>query len=447
MRPPQTARGAWPGALIWTLAVACSPAAHAGAFDVFGFGARGIAMGGAMTASVDDHTALFYNPAALTLRKEATVGVDVYLALPDLEVSLERPTADPALAPAQVDRLTGVSVGAAFPWRPPSGPRLTFGVAAFCPTEQVFDLELLDTSVPQWARYDTLPRRLQLLTGAGVEVAPWLHVGAGAQLTAKIDGGARFEMDLVNEVVRRRDVNVGLIASAAPLAGLLITPAAGWRLGLNYRGALSLDFDLPILFELGEETDALLGVAGTTLYVPHRLSAGVAWELAPQLGVPLRISVDAAVELWSLAPAQNLKLFVDFQGDTPEGVGLDESLDFPVQTQQAAGYRDVWTGALGLEWQPASSWLWRGGYQYRPAALEIQRGPTNTLDNDAHLMSAGLGLRLPDPAGGQRPLWVELSTQVTWLAPRQTDKRDPDSAVGDYDTRGFIAVGVLSVRR
>ena len=45
-------------------------AARADVFDTFGFGPRGASMGGALTAEVNDYSAVFYNPARLVQRNQ-----------------------------------------------------------------------------------------------------------------------------------------------------------------------------------------------------------------------------------------------------------------------------------------------------------------------------------------------------------------------------------------
>ena len=79
--------------------------ARAGAFDVFGFGAIGIAMGGATTACPRDHTAVFHNPAGLTCAKGTQLGFDIYTAHPDLNISLQRSSLprEIALQPCSID--------------------------------------------------------------------------------------------------------------------------------------------------------------------------------------------------------------------------------------------------------------------------------------------------------------------------------------------------------
>jgi len=78
------------------LAVLCALAAcpvFATNFRTYGFGARAVAMGGAMTGHVDDFTATFYNPAGLVRNRgsDFTIGVQYV----DIDVGATNPSPVP----------------------------------------------------------------------------------------------------------------------------------------------------------------------------------------------------------------------------------------------------------------------------------------------------------------------------------------------------------------
>ncbi len=423
-----------------------SAVAAAGPFELFGFGARASSLGGAMTASADDHTSLFYNPAALTLQPDTFVGADIYLSLASLDVNLDQPVNDPALEPAAVDNHMGFSVGAAFVSRL-GGVPVALGFAAGVPIGGVFDLELLDPQIPQWTRYDALPRKLHLLAGLSVQPAPWLHLGLGAQSLASLQGGATFEMDAANEVVARRDATIELLHTLAPTAGVLINPGAGLRLGVNYRAAMALDFDLPIAFEFGQDAEVVLGVAGITLYVPHRIATGLAWDLEATTGAPVTLSLDAAWELWSQSPDPALELPIDTRGDAPEGLGLGDALDFELDAAGDPRHRDTLNLSGGLEVRVLDWLTLRGGYGHRPATTAAQQGLSNYIDNDAHVVGLGAGLRLPDPISAKHAVHLDLSTQWTAITDRRTQKTNPDDPIGGYSAGGSIVTFTATIRR
>ena len=62
-------------------------AAGANPVDLFGFGARAPAMGGAQTAATDDGGANYYNPAALARPEEIRIDLGYQLAQPWLSIN------------------------------------------------------------------------------------------------------------------------------------------------------------------------------------------------------------------------------------------------------------------------------------------------------------------------------------------------------------------------
>ena len=65
---------------------AAGRAANANPIDAFGLGARGAALGGAQTASADDSSANYYNPALLVSLEDIHIDVGYRLASPTLEL-------------------------------------------------------------------------------------------------------------------------------------------------------------------------------------------------------------------------------------------------------------------------------------------------------------------------------------------------------------------------
>ena len=65
--------------------------AGANIFDIYGFNPRGISLGSAMVSEVDDYTATFYNPAALTRHKHITLGGGFTFSIPRLTVGRSVP--------------------------------------------------------------------------------------------------------------------------------------------------------------------------------------------------------------------------------------------------------------------------------------------------------------------------------------------------------------------
>ena len=133
-----------------------------------------------MTAEADDYTAVFYNPANLTLKPNVTLGLDFYGALPQTEITTDSDS-DPDYSPEQLQGQGGTSFGVQYPFGGLIENKLALGFGIHLPYTGLLDVKLLDPQVPQWYLYDALPNNLQILAGASYKPLSWLHLGVGFQ--------------------------------------------------------------------------------------------------------------------------------------------------------------------------------------------------------------------------------------------------------------------------
>ena len=61
---------------------------HASPVDLFGYGTRGLALGGAIATSARGHAAAYYNPAALALAKAPSFSIGYQMAAFSLETEI-----------------------------------------------------------------------------------------------------------------------------------------------------------------------------------------------------------------------------------------------------------------------------------------------------------------------------------------------------------------------
>ena len=115
-------------------------------------------------------------------------------------------------------------------------------------------------------------------------------------------------------------------------------------------------------------------------------------------------------------------------------------------------FRDRLVPRLGAEYQmemsEAIEMPWRAGYAYERSPVPDQRGVTNFVDSDRHVLSAGVGLRLLRPLA-ELPGELRIDAHVQWsiLPERVTRKDNPADFVGDFHAGGSILAlgGTLGV--
>lgn len=425
--------------VLLSLTLVAQPA-YGGVFDIFGFGSRNIAMGNAATASADDHTAVFYNPGSLTRRKVIQLGATFVTMLNGLDIKESVPPADANLEAVQAQTQMGLSLGVLFPLGGRIDNRVAFGLGVYVPLGGIIRIQSLDPSTPRWFLYNSLPDKLQIVLGAAFELTDWVSLGFGIQSLAELDGDVDLEIDLGNGRLSRRDVVVQLINTAAPIVGLDFRPAKGLTLGVTYRAALELLYTLPLFFDLGDGLNIDVAIRGVDLYTPHQLSVGGAYTL--EAPMPLTLSLDATLSLWSLAPDPSLEVAVTIGGDLPEGLGLEDVLTLEPGPTPAPGFNNSLTVRVGAEIQP-TDWLFvRTGYFWRQSALDRQDNVTSFLDSDAHVASLGAAFTFPDPLEiNDRPVIFDLVAQFV-IHPEDTAQKQPGNPVGPVTYGGvFYTLG------
>lgn len=426
-------------ALVCLLALAPAPA-RAGSFDLFGHTPRDIGMGGAMTAPVIGYSALYYNPAALTLDRAHSLALGLQLAAPALFVDREGDRSSPATV--DPDTHVGLSLG----WVKPIGgifdDRLAVGLSLSLPLERLVRVQGFDPAAPQFYLFQNLPDKLLIHLGVAGEITPWLSLGVGLQILADLNGRADLDLDILAGSFVRRSVGVTLSPNLSPLVGLHIRPPLSRgggqiKFGLTYRGESSLAFDLPVSVKAGDALDLDIAVSQTVLYTPHTLALGLSYTLdSPALTVAL----DLAYAFWSAAPDPSPRLAVDLGGKLVAAFGLDAALDLGVGAPPLElGFSDTVTARLGAEWSPESWLTLRTGYAFRPTPAPPATGPTAYLDNDAHIVSLGLGFSFISPLQERRSIVdIDLALQATLLPRRTVYRSAPDNPGGDLSHGGAV---------
>jgi len=422
--------------------------ARAGSFDIFGVTPRDIAMGGAMTAAVIGYSSLFYNPAALTLEKQSSLGFGLDLSVPLLDIERENASA----SPASVD--PDPHLGLQFGWVKPFGgifdDRLAIGLSVSLPLKRLLRVQGIDPASPQWYMYQNLQDKLLIHLAAAGDLSDWLSIGAGIQILADLTGGARLDLDILSGTFDQRSVGVTLQPTIAPFAGILIRPPLGpnggqLKLGLAYRGSSSLSFDLPVRVREGEALSIDIGVAQTVLWTPHELSFGLSYTMDEPA---LTLAVDLTWAFWSGAPDPSPRLSVDFGGRLAAAFGLDEALDFSLgATPLELGFVDTFIARVGAEWMPSGDVTLRAGYFFRPTPAPPATASSAYLDNDAHVVSLGVGIGFQNPLKeGRSVVELDLAVQATILPRRTVYRSAADNPGGDLSHGGVVlntSIGVV----
>jgi hypothetical protein len=424
--------------------------ARASFFDVFGFSARAIARAGSLVALGHDYDAAYYNPANILSRKRVHLGFGFDLVAPATDVQQVGGPFDVRHPATNLGFHLGMStpIGGIF------DDRIGFGLAFFHPLTTGTSVTASDPSTIYFQRHQDLPDKLILAAALAAEPFDWLRVGLGVQILAELDGRVNAALSLAEGRFNRELIDVELVPTLAPTAGLALGPFEGVRIGATYRHALSLAYRLPVVVAIEEVGDLTVEVDGVSLYTPSQLALGVGWDSGPVDAPGVSVEAGLTLEFWRGAPpaGASFRLRVDDSAIRPPSPGdPQDTPEFILDNRSDAiplGERDTMTLRLGGEWRVDGTWALRAGYAFRPTHLPRPIYLANVADTDIHVASLGGGVTFGDPTGDSAsPIHLDFSAQLTALGRRSVLKAPVEGNVqGAWEASGLIWAFSLDLR-
>jgi long-chain fatty acid transport protein len=366
-----TVRSLAPLSIVLGAGVALAPSlASASGFHVDEQDARATGRAGAVTASTNNASAVYYNPAGLADLTGVHLDVGGSLVLPSAEF-----TSAIDGGTTQADPQTFVLPQAFVSWR--ASELVSLGVGAYAP----FGLAL---RWPASSPGRTNVREAELRT---LFVSPVFALNLSRWVPGLSVGGG---FDLVPASVRiQRDILFGSDAGSVALSGNAFgiggrigvtyrppsVPELGF--GISYRSPVELsfsgdvDFDAPLAYRAALPPD---GAADTSVTLPQTLSIGVL--VAPLPG--LELELDGNWRGWSSYDKLEIEL--------PDG-----SLD-----RQPKDWSDALTVRLGAEYTLEERWSLRVGGIWDQTPVPADRLDFQVPDANRVDLTLGVGARIAE---------------------------------------------------
>lgn len=395
--------------------------ASAGPLDVYGFGGRGTAMGGAQSAGAEGPEAIFYNVGSLA-EVDQQVAFGTIISVNQAEILLhDRPGGyevpdlgndSPSVPTGKAPR--GRSDTTAVPgYRGLVASGVTsFGVeglrAGFymsVPISGFIDLEThfadeRERLYSNKLHYEFIGKslgRFDIGLGVAYRLTPWLSVGVGGMFVpSAVPTTDVFVEDLANQSDVDLNTDVETTNNWGLMAGTQVDILSNLRLGLAYRGE--------VFFRIHGKNRIILGTADpaeqtitqtidwTPTYSPETFSGGVGWS-------PGRFDTQAGVEF---------KRWSNYVGNHSEPTSFNDTL----------------SPRVGVEYQFSPTLDIRAGAGYEPTPIPPQTGRTNYVGNDRITASFGAGHAFD--LWGQ-PVALDWTLQLQNLIAREVDKKPRDS--------------------
>ncbi|MEI8255692.1 MAG: hypothetical protein WCJ30_08480, partial [Deltaproteobacteria bacterium] len=374
-----------PRLLLATLSLAvagalAAPPAHASPEDLFAYGPRSGAMGGTGATFLDDYAAVHANPAGLSRARERSFSLGFLGA----QFALWTAQGARPQQPLYSDRARATTIGLTLPL--PFGgilrDRIALGLGFYTPTDVVVRGRILRPETPQFLLLPDRSQSVALQMGLGVDLGHGLRVGVGFAALAAIVGGVLIAQDATGRVGSRVDDQ--LVASYAMVVGASYDRGP-FRFAATFRDALIARFAITIeARDIGLPLP-VFNIAGIAQYDPRQGSLEAGYVSGP----------------WTFALGTTFKRWSEYPGPL---VSTTANSKPPVPP----GFSDTWVLRFGAEhrWnQPHSHVALRLGYFYEPTPAPLAQWVANYLDNDRHVVTAGISL-----AG--RALGTQLSVET-----------------------------------
>jgi len=399
----------------WILALFVSMRAFASPEDIYGYGARGLAMGGTGTAHATSYDAAWANPALASEMRRYRLSLGLEGGGFDLHAN----------GGVSERAAKGFVIGGDLPL--PFGgvlrDRVGVALAFYTPSNVLVRGTILYPEKPQFPLFPDRTQCLTIRAGFGVDIGHGFRVGAGFGALAQIVGNVIVATDATGKVGSR--VEDQLVAIYAPIFG------ATWehrvlggklRIGAAYRGALAARFAVSIdATKLSSLPFPVLNIAGLAQYDPHELALEAAWEKGS----------------WRAAIGATYKHFSDYPGPWEQTIMCPaDSPDCGVLAPPKLSFSDTVVPRAGVEHTIAigknASASIRGGWFFEPTpapdnmmtsqAFDIKTRmnidvPTRFYDASRSVLTLGGGIRYKDATlDGFAQLHVLVPRDVT-IAP------------------------------
>ena len=443
--------------------------------DTHGFSTKGIGMGNAMTAIVDDWSSVYYNMAGLgktqqlkgnavggsadtnagmglkkkDAKKETNIvsgdtkpclnelHLGFMYTMPMFKIDYNRSASDLDILGDKDLEYGIITLGVALDLNtiitmPSFFSSARLGIGMGTPADgNVARVNDDDLRTHDFIRYGREAQMAKIMVGLGFGFMDDLF-GVGLGVNASFAGKGTMIMENVQvssgdqTPTARTQMDLGLNPSI--LAGVYFSPGRlipvlkGLETGISYRQETAMEikpFDAAAIID--DVTSMEMKLAIFDYYSPHSFTLGVAYDV---LGMVL-VSVDVEMQLWSLYKVSPVmeKIYNDLDETNPSG-----GYEIP-------DAKNIIIPKLGVKYDVFDWFSVMAGAAYRPSIFDASAldGRLNMLDGATIMASLGAGFKVPPMFGLKGPIDIFIAYQYQYMLKTTTDKTDIDPYGPDAD--------------
>lgn len=457
--------------------------------DTYGFSANGMAMGNAMSATVNDWSSVFYNIAglgktehlrvmeddteydkAMVMKKTdaknriesgaisdgafcpTEIAVTFMYTYPMFDISINRTdstTGQTLLTNGDKDLDFGVVVmGLATDlnkiYRMPSIiSSARFGLGAGIMSDlSAAKVNDVDQRTHVFMRYGREAERAVINAGLGMGfLNDAFGFGAGASISFRGNGTTMMDKMQVGsgEQMPQAQSKMDLKAMPTSVAGIYVSPGkllpllADLDFGASFRQECYMEiypFDASAIIQTGN-IEMAMAMAIYDYYTPNIFTAGVSYKRWF-----VTVDIDADFQMWSrfTVSSTNKEIYaklVEAYGDA----------------YRLPKLKDIIVPRIGFKYDRISWVTLMAGYYYQPSFLpdDADSGYINYLDNDKHVGSVGARFLIPKMGGMGAPVSVTVALQGQYLVKQSVTKTGPTKEDPNYSYGGWNPTASVEV--
>lgn len=411
--------------------------------DTYGLSPKGMAMGNAMTAHVNDWSSVYYNISGLGRTFHLPEGVSRgeffagYLCTkPSTELDIPRRYSGTTYYETNADEdldFGSYVIGAALdlnsiykmPWVISSS---RFGLAVSVGDDlAIARVNDIEPQTHNYLRFGKEAQQMMLISGVGLGFFGDLF-GIGVGIKSSFGGKSTILLEDVQvgtdpqtpRQQTRMDLELDVSSWVAGLyfdIGKIVEPLDGLSFGFAYREASKFELDL--------KTISVVEVGGIPLdlnlsmldyYQPASFNAGLSYHINDRW----LVAIDIEQQTWSDFEMSSNKTY-HYNTILPE---LD----------------DIVIPKIGVQYKANPKASYYLGYYYQPSFVpdDAVKGEVNWLDNDKHVCSIGISYNAGKWAGMQKPVVLHAGYQYQYLEDRTVQKDTPTTLNPSYSYGGTV---------
>jgi long-subunit fatty acid transport protein len=341
---------------------------NANPVDLFGTSSKTASTGDAAVASSTGGESLYFNPGRLAFGS----GFSLYGGVTAQTASLSLPSGNTNIRDALYSH-TGLAF--TLPFRGFLKNKVRAGMMLSAPVQEITYIKMNMPAQPFYPYYNNRSQRLILIPGVSFLLVDSptfgkFGLGFGINYFAGLNGA------IIGNEGATRSVEARVFEELEGKATVVVGGAweiGNFKAGFSFRQAYGVEFH-NVSYNHVAGTDLNIDLQATTLYSPHTLSWGIAWE-TPQFGLELNI----VESLWSYYKTpfvymrSQLPLIGELVGELPP-VKFNNTMAFKVG------------GFVALN----KSISVKGGVGYENSMISNQTGVTNLMDGNKLTISSGI---------------------------------------------------------